>query len=232
MNMTVMTIMTMMHMDIIVRVITIGIDKMLYYVKTTTITLMTVSLSYYLMSEVFNNNFIFKLSTWNCNGFKSCADYATQLSASHHVTFICEHWLLPHELPTIRKTFSDQGKAAFLRSRVDPLMENRGRPHGGIGFICDNSVGLAYKYEECDSDRICSLKVYKNQNIILTIYGVYLPYNDHSSGSMESYLECLDKLKCLVNDSDPNAPAVVVGDFFYFYMNSCMQITSHVWQTI
>ena len=42
---------------------------------------------------------------------------------------------------------------------------------------------------------------------------MYLPYNDHLADSMESYLECLDKLQCLVNDSDPNAPAVVVGDF-------------------
>jgi hypothetical protein len=159
-------------------------------------------------TSVFN----IKIATWNCNGFKSCADYAQQLAESHHITFICEHWLLPCELSAIQDVYHNQEKIAFLQSSVDPLVSLRGRPYGGIGFLCDNSVGLTYKYENCDSERICALKVYKSQCHILTLFGVYLPYEKNTTEQMECYMDNLDKLQGLVNGSDPNVPVIILGD--------------------
>ena len=52
------------------------------------------------------NVFNLKVTTWNCNGLKSYISYADQLVSSHHVTFICEHWLRPDELSSVKDHFS------------------------------------------------------------------------------------------------------------------------------
>ena len=153
-----------------------------------------------------------KLATWNCNGLKSSMDYALQLVNTHHVTFFCEHWLQSHEIDCVKTVFRKDGKTAYLKSSVDPLTPLKGRPYGGIGFVCDESTGLSFMFEESDSDRIISVKVYKGEKIVLTVLGVYLPYDSHSRECTENYLDTIDKLQCVLEQSDSAAPAVIVGD--------------------
>ena len=89
------------------------------------------------------------LSTFNCNGLKSSFGYVSELANKHHrpINFICEHWLRPHEISTVIKD---------LQGSVDPLIHRNGRPFGGVGFICDDSL-FEYRIIECDSDRICCI---------------------------------------------------------------------------
>ena len=47
--------------------------------------------------NILNSFLNIKITSWNCNGFKSSIDYVNHLMSVHHVTFICEHWLRQHE---------------------------------------------------------------------------------------------------------------------------------------
>ena len=130
---------------------------------------------------------------------------------------MCEHWLLPKVIAVVRNIFQGTGKMSFFKSSVVPLVPLSGRPYGGIGFICDLRDGYSYKFEECDSDRLCGLHVFKNKEPVLTIYGIYLPFDDHTTDTMESYMEILDKLQCLIDSSAAKAPVIITGD-----MNTCL----------
>ena len=153
-----------------------------------------------------------KISSFNCNGFKGSSDYVKQLIGSHDILFICEHWLQEYEISGIRDLFNDSGSWCYLKSSMDPLAEHRGRPYGGVGFLGNNRNGLIYDKIECDSDRICGIKVFRENKLVLTVFGLYLPYNDNSVNSMDIYLESLDKVQCLIDDCDSEAPVILIGD--------------------
>lgn len=158
-----------------------------------------------------------RIASFNCHGLKSSIGYVTQLASNHHVKYVCEHWLLPKDIPTVWETFQDMGKTAFLNSSVDPLVPLHGRPYGGTGFICDISDGFSFKFEECESGRLCGLLVYKNEKLVLTVYGVYLSCDDRMADTMECYMETLDRLQSLLDSSDSSVPAIITGD-----MNTCL----------
>ena len=63
-----------------------------------------------------------------------------------------------------------------LKSSIDPDVVLTGRPHGGIGFIAKRLHNIVYKPIHVDSDRICGVQLISNGKIVLTVYGVYLPY--------------------------------------------------------
>ena len=76
------------------------------------------------------------------------------------------------------------------------------------------------------SDRICSVKLIKRGLSVLKIYGIYLPCDDHSLESMELYIDTLDQLQSLIDDSDPGVPIMIIGD-----MNACLPWTSTICKT-
>ena len=152
------------------------------------------------------------ISTFNCHGLKSSMGYMTELVKKHHITFVCEHWLLPSDIYTVSDTFKGMGKSAYLRSSVDPLNTLHGRPYGGIGFVCDSFCGYSYKFEEYSCDRVCGLLVYKNKKLVVTIIGVYLPHDDQTVSSMECYMETLDKIQSVLDSKNNSAPVLIVGD--------------------
>ena len=129
----------------------------------------------------------------------------------HDITFICEHWLLPKDLHTIHSICKDNNKQCFLKSSVDPTVQFCGRPFGGVGFICRNMPGTAYKIIECDSDRLYGIQVFKNQEMVMSVIGVYLPYEDGTKDQTELYINTLDQLQNTL-DNCGNAPTVIVGD--------------------
>ena len=59
---------------------------------------------------------------------------------------------------------------------------------------------------------ILGLKVYKNQKLLLVIYGLYLPYENHTLEQMELYMETLDNLKSLMESTVAQCPMLIVGD--------------------
>ena len=77
-----------------------------------------------------------------------------------------------------------------FKSSIDYVNQLMSAHH--VTFICEHwlrqhefstisTAGFTYKFEEYETDRICALNIIKNGCIILTAFGVYLPYDDHTS---------------------------------------------------
>ena len=65
----------------------------------------------------------------------------------------------------------------------------------------------------CESDRISCLQVMVEHEVVTNIIGVYMPYNDSTSETMEHYLELLDLIQSLMDNFSNAAPTIIVGDF-------------------
>ncbi len=98
-----------------------------------------------------------------------------------------------------------------LKSSVDPEVVLVGRPHGGIGFIAKRQENIVYKPVLVDSDRICGVQLISGGKILLTVFGVYLPYYNGTTDQIELYSETLDMLQSTLDTIDPS-PVMIVGD--------------------
>ena len=92
---------------------------------------------------------IFNCVSYNCLGYMLCRN--------HDICFLCEHWLRPHEVPTLKSSFRDQGYWSVFKSSMDPEVVQIGRSYGGVGFVCRESEGITYISREVNSDRICAI---------------------------------------------------------------------------
>ena len=154
----------------------------------------------------------FSISSYNCNGLKSSIHYVMHLAKSHEVVFLCEHWLQHHDLHTIRSICKDENKLCFLKSSIDPTVPLHGRPYGGVGFVCSKGEGIAYNMINCESDRMSCIQILKNGKVVLSILGVYLPYDNSSKEHTELFIDILDNISCILDKYSHEAPLVIVGD--------------------
>ena len=72
--------------------------------------------------------------------------------------------------------------------------------------------GIIYKQIECHSDRIHGIQIISNHKVILTVYSVYMLYENHSKEQLELYMDTLDKLQSMLDDSSAKTPILHVGD--------------------
>ena len=104
--------------------------------------------------------------------------------------------------------------------KVDAIIH--GRPYGGNGFICTKRENVLYKNVDFDSDRISVTEISVNSKVVCSVIGIYLPCDDHSTDSMESYLDTLDKLHVALDNCDKNFPIIVTGDLNTRLPKSCL----------
>ena len=152
----------------------------------------------------------FKIVPFNCNGLKSSISYISKLLVKNDIIFLSEHWLQVGEISSVIGIFSDG--VCFLKSSVNPEVVLKGRPYGGVGFICRMLPGIIYKQIECHSDRIHGIQIISNHKVILTVYSVYMLYENHSKEQLELYMDTLDKLQSMLDDSSAKTPILHVGD--------------------
>ena len=48
---------------------------------------------------------IFNCDSYNCLGYKRSSIYVDMLCRIHDICILCEHWLGPHEVPTLKSSF-------------------------------------------------------------------------------------------------------------------------------
>ena len=64
----------------------------------------------------------------------------------------------------------------------------RGRPYGGLGVLWRKSLGPSCSVSVMDDDRLMRVNI-NNGNRILSVFNVYLPYDDGSNrDEFEMYL--------------------------------------------
>ena len=110
------------------------------------------------------------------------------------IVFVCEHWLTQHDIACFKQRSSDHDRWTYMKSSIDAEELLTGRPHGGIGFIANRVKGITYKPISVDCDRITGMQLVSNGKIVMTIFGVYLPYFRANADQIKLYSETLDIL--------------------------------------
>ena len=72
---------------------------------------------------------------------------------------------------------------------------------------------ISYRVISCESNRVCAVQVLHSGSILVTIIGVYLPFYNWSAEQIESYMDTLNKIQCLIDICGENTPVMVTGDF-------------------
>ena len=124
---------------------------------------------------------------------------------------MCEHWLKPGEVSHIEQN-DFESYWTHLKSSIDPTEVLIGRPYGGCGFVCKKMTGVMYRPIVCESDNLCGIAITLNGGLTISVFGVYMPHNNHSLLNHESYLECLNEL-LLPATSQPQALLSVLPSF-------------------
>jgi len=127
--------------------------------------------------------------------------------------FLSEHWLTPHKVSVFSNRFNGNNMRMNMKYNIDPDSVLIVRPHGGIGFIGNRVDGIVYKPVSADNDRICGVQLISNGKIILTVFGVYVPYYKGTSEQIQHYSETLDILQSTLDTMQPS-PVLIVGDMY------------------
>ena len=105
---------------------------------------------------------------YNAYGFKSSYHLVdNELLIQSDIVFMCEHWFKPNELGQVRKT--------YIKSSIDAETVLEGRPHEGVGLICNKVDHVTYKGIDTDNERISGIQLIANGKVHMNILGVYLP---------------------------------------------------------
>ena len=92
------------------------------------------------------------------------------------IIFVSEHWLTENEIASFRQRFTLNNRWMHMKSSINPEEILVGRPHGGIGFIAKRREDVVYRPIIIDPNRIAGVQLISNGQVILTVYGVYMPH--------------------------------------------------------
>ena len=159
------------------------------------------------------DSFNLSVSTLNCHGLKGNFEYVRKLSSDYCVNFICEHWLHPSDLNSIQDILDMEGKWSHMRSSIDPVCYDKGRPFGGLGFICQKKDNISYRVIEEESDRVSAIQILSSESVIALIVGVYLPHHDGTVNQCEMYMDTINKIQGIVDMNEDGVPLLIIGDF-------------------
>ena len=84
--------------------------------------------------------------------------------------------MTPHEISVYSENFKNNNMWVNIKSSIDPEVTLTGRPYGGIGFIAKKLDNIIYKPISVDSDRVIGVQIVSGDKVLLTVFGVYLPY--------------------------------------------------------
>lgn len=99
------------------------------------------------------------------------------------LSFLCEHWLTPYEAFALKERFNNVEKR-WIHMNVNLEETVVGRPYSGVGFIGNQIPNVTYVPLHMDTYRITGVQLIFCQQVILTVFGVYVPFH---SGRSDKY---------------------------------------------
>ena len=149
-----------------------------------------------------------KICSLNTNGVKRNLSYIQELISKNDFIFLCETWLLEHEISFLKSLSSTHLVIANSDMKITPL---RGRPFGGRAFIFKKSFNvLTYSFV----NKHISIFSFSFHNKIFTLITVYLPFDNNSFLNFCEFKSNLQIINELFNFySLKNHSFFVLGDF-------------------
>ena len=78
--------------------------------------------------------------------------------------------------------------------------------------VVETGIHTTYVPINCESDRLHGLEVMFRGSKVLTVYGVYMPYNNNTPNQTELYMDPLHQLSLMIEETSGPTPFCVVGD--------------------
>ena len=149
----------------------------------------------------------------NCKGIKSSYGVIDNFlqGSECDMIFVSEHWVTENEIASFRQRFTLNNRWMHMKSSINPEEILVGRPHGGIGFIAKRREDVVYRPIIIDSNRTAAVQLISNGQVILTVYGVYMPHFNGQSDQIELYSETLDILQSTIDNMELS-PLMIVAD--------------------
>ena len=118
--------------------------------------------------------------SWNCHGLSNSIPYLKHLfNSGSSIVVLQEHWLWPFELNKLQSVSDGICYHAVSDPRLNDVSELT-RGCGGVAILWKK--GLTVERLSCnDNGRICVIKVQLENEIYLSILGVYLPSDGYQS---------------------------------------------------
>ena len=150
--------------------------------------------------------------TFNCYDLNTSINYVADMMKSLDIAFLCEHWLLGSEIVRVCDEVFNQYSVYMKSSMTSEDLTTAGRPFGGVGFVCRQKAGFRYDLMKCESARLLGLNASYNGCKVLTVYGVYMPYNSGAASQTQLYIDTLNQLSVMIEESSGQTPYLVMGD--------------------
>jgi len=154
-----------------------------------------------------------RICTLNLHGFNNSKIYLQELCSNTDIICVQEHWLTDSQLNKFNDIHDDYyfyGCSAMNNVCSSGIL--RGRPFGGVGFLCRNSLPAKIVFEGYHIDgRVIAITVYCS-NLQILLFCVYLPCDDGDP----HYCDCLSDICGYIEsvaDCYPGYKCVILGDF-------------------
>ena len=151
------------------------------------------------------------ITSFNCKGFKyRNYEYIRELFESCDILLLQETWLFRFQFSEVEKILNTC-RCFGVSAMEEEDIGRSGRPHGGCLILYKKSSVLPISQIDSNNTRICAGKIDSHQLKILFI-SVYMPCDDGSSASYDSYVTVLYDLSALLSLYD-GYQCVIGGDF-------------------
>ena len=155
-----------------------------------------------------NDNHILKIASYNCYNFKANTIYIKQLIHNNDICFFIEHWLDLHEKYLFEDICNDHN--IYFHSDYDKSKCKNGRPYGGTCWVVKKSVNILNFIQY--NDKVSKLTIDDNNKKSISIFGVWLEYDDNSDERLANFHSNLSLMAGqMKNDRYKNN--LIVGDF-------------------
>ena len=150
------------------------------------------------------------VSAWNCRGLATATPYLHRLlEGGSDIVILSEHWLWPFDLYKLDELHPSFSGFCHADSRLSETAHDKSRGCGGVGIFWKKSLDV-FPISAVDSDRICGIRLKKDDETWLSIIGAYLPCADLGG---DYYRDTLVELESVISGSANLGPVVIAGDF-------------------
>ena len=152
-----------------------------------------------------------KLTSFNCNGFKNRNyDYIRDIFNKCNILLLQETWLFEFEHKQICNVIP-QCQYYAVSAMDESNIIQAGRPYGGCGIVWHKNLQLSFVPIQTVSKRLCALNI-KSSNVNILIINVYMPYDDHTENSFNTYGDTLCEISSIIQSFN-GCDIILGGDF-------------------
>ena len=154
-----------------------------------------------------------RILSFNCEGVKNCMSYLSNLLKDTDCDILClqETWTLDNTIDILGSIHNNYDFTGISGVSNDHLL--RGRPSGGVEILIKKTLSKYFTFVKSPCKRISAIKIKCANNFSCLLVNVYFPCDNYSNTTVsDMYIECIDHLQSLFNNSECNS-FICTGDF-------------------